>query len=348
MIAVAMQLAVASATLVAPEVSHFPGSFFDSVARANFQSRVMESWPGPSGLLEIWRTDELEVEQRAAILLGGAVYHDPALLPIYREAIESPKYRIRQAAAYGYHDLIGDQPPDVSAGVGTRAGQRLGREMLAIQRTLTRQTLVELWLQGLLRNERHGLPSFFGVAPQRSALTCLLAIDRVMTVDDLDRLVEAYQLSEDRANRIALMRLIEGLTLSRFVPRASSSQRAWGPEVYDRALDSLDSAIESWPRSGCRIDVDGVLLASLAAMGVRIEDERSAAACQVWQWVLRGGDPGWWGLAARRLYQCGGPWREISVLRAESEGAREQRKFLLRWYLLTPENLVRRSPTPDP
>lgn len=348
MIAVAVQLAVASAMLVAPEASHFPGSFFDAVARANLQSRVMESWPGPGGLLEMWRSDDLDVDQRVAILLGGAVHHDPSLLPIYREAIDSPTYRIRQAAAYGYHDLIGDQPPDVSKGVGTRAAQRLGREMLAIQRTLTRQTVVELWIQGLLRNERHGLPSFFGVAPRRSAMTCLSAIDRVMTIDDLDRLVEAYQLSEDRSNRIALMRLIEGLTLSRFVPRTSGSQRTWGPGVYDRALESLDSAIESWPRSGCSIDVDRVLLASLEAMGVRIEDQRSAAACQVWQWVLRGGDPGWWGLAARRLYICGGPWREISVLRAESEGAREQRRFLLKWYRLTAEDLVRRSPTPEP
>ena len=167
-----------------------------------------------------------------------------------------------------------------------------------------------------------------------------------MTIDDLDQLVLAYQLTTDRAHRIALMRLIEGLSLSRFVPRGASSQGAWGPEVYNQALASLDSAIESWQRFGCSIDVDRVLLASLDKMGVKIEDPRSAAACQVWQWMLRGGDPGWWGLAARQLYQCGGPWREISVLRAESEDAREQRKFLLKWYLLTPEDLVRGPKTP--
>lgn len=341
MMVVAVQLAVASAVLIAPEVSHFPGSFFDTTARAHLQSRVMQSWPGPTALVEIWRTDDLDVETRVAILVGAPAYHDPVLLPVYREAIQSSSRRIRQAAAYGYHDLIGDLPPDVSGGVGDRAGLRLSREMDAIGRTLTRQTLVELWFQGLLQNERRTLPGFMGVAPRRPPRTCLMAIDRLMTVDDLDMLVQVYELTEERSTRIALMRLIEGLSLSRFVPRGSSSKRGWGPQAYDEALMSLDAAIAGWPRRGCTLDVDRVLLASLETMGVKISDPRSPESCQVWQWVLRGGDPGWWALASRRLYLCGGPWRPISVLQAEAEEAREQRKFLLKWYLLTAEDLAR-------
>lgn len=348
MIVVAAQLAVASAVLFAPEMSHFPGSFFDTTARANLQSRVMETWPGPSALVETWRTQELDDEQRATILVGAAVFHDPVMLPLYREAVQSKSRRLRQAAAYGYHDLIGDQPPNVSGGVGERAGLRLSHEMDAIDRTLRRQTMVELWMQGLLQNERRTLPGFMGVAPRRSPRTCLIAIDRLMTIDDLDRLVQVYELAEERSTRIALMRLIEGLTLSRFMPRASSSQRGWGPGAYDGALESLDSAIDEWRGEGCSVDVDRVLLANLESMGAEFRDPRAPAACQVWQSVLRAPDPGWWGLASRRLYLCGGPWRQISVLQAESESAREDRRFLLKWFLLTAEDLARGGPEKDP
>jgi hypothetical protein len=64
--------------------------------------------------------------------------------------------------------------------------------------------------------------------------------------------------------------------------------------------------------------------------------------------VLRGDDPGWWGLAARQLWMCGGPWLEISAPRAENDAAREQRKSLLKWCLLTAGDLARRSPAPVP
>jgi len=92
----------------------------------------------------MWRTGRLETPQSLAILLGAPVHHDPALLPVYREAIESPTPRIRQAAAYGYHDLIGDRLPDVSAGVSGREAARLAAEMDVLAETLRRQPLVAM------------------------------------------------------------------------------------------------------------------------------------------------------------------------------------------------------------
>lgn len=49
----------------------------------------MNSWPGPTELMRLWREGELTEEQRVALLLGGAAHHDPMMLPAYREALVS-------------------------------------------------------------------------------------------------------------------------------------------------------------------------------------------------------------------------------------------------------------------
>ncbi len=346
MIAAAAQLLLGSALLHASEVRHCPGSYFDSSARVQLQARVMQSWPGPSALLEAWRSGNLSAQQQVTVLLGAPVHHDPALLAIYRDAIRRRPSRIRQAAAYGYHDLIGDRLPDVASGVDDGAARRLAAEMDALADTLRRHPLVAIWLQAALQSEGRSLPSFAGVAPHRPAADCLKAVDTLMTFDDLDLLVQAYQLSGRRATRIALMRLIEGATLSRFVPRSASSTKAWGPEVYDGGMVSLDAAIEAWQSGGCAVDASRVLAASFAAMGVELSDPLSPGACAYWQNVLRAGDPGWWGMAARQLYACGGPWRELSVLQPEGEVMRERRLDLLRWFRLDPIDLMRSAAPP--
>ncbi len=348
MIAAAAQLLLGSAWLHSSEVQHFPGSYFDSSGRVQLQARVMQSWPGPSALVEMWRSGTLDTTQRMAILLGAPVHHDPSLLPLYREAIQSDSPRLRQAAAYGYHDLIGDRLPDVSSGVSKAEGRRLAREIDLVAETLRRHPLVAVWLQAALQGEGRSLPSFAGVAPQRPATDCLKAVDTVMTFDDLDLLVQAYQLSERRPTRIALMRLIEGLTLSRFVPRSVGSTKAWGPEVYDRGLVDLDAAIASWQSGGCTVDATRVLAENFALMGVELCDPRAAGACVYWQNVLRAGDSGWWAMAARQLYDCGGPWRELSVLQPESDLMRERRQDLLRFFRLDPIDLMRSASTPKP
>jgi hypothetical protein len=342
----AAQLVLGAAVLHSSEVKHFPGSYFDSTGRPQLQTRVLQSWPGPSTIAEMWRPGEVDTPQRMAILLGAPVHHDPLLLPLYREAIQSESPRIRQAAAYGYHDLIGDRLPDVRSGVSARAAARLGAEMAVLADTLRRHPLVAMWLHALLQAEGRGLPSFDGLAPQRSANDCLRAVDTLMSFEDLDLLVQAYQLSERRSTRIALMRLIEGLTLSRFVPRSVGSTKAWGPEVYDRGMIELDAAIATWQRDGCTLDGDRVLAANLAAMGVGVDDPRGPGACAYWQNVLRAGDSGWWAMAARQLYVCGGPWREMSVLQPESDLMRERRLELMRWFRLDPIDLMRTAPKP--
>jgi hypothetical protein len=87
---------------------------------------------------------------------------------------------------------------------------------------------------------------------------------------------------------------------------------------------------------------------NLAAMGAPISDPRAPEACPVWTRVLRMGDPGWWSMAARRLYMCGGPWQEIQVLRSSGADARSRRDAVLNWYGISPTGPVPGKPAPKP
>jgi len=330
-----LPLMATSAVLVSRELRYFPGDYFDTVARTRLQRRVMEKWPGPAALVELWKSGEVKKSQRPAVLIGGAVHHDPVLLPIYREAIESKSARIRQAAAYGYHDLLADRLPDVSRGVGLSAGRRLGAEMDAVAETLRRHPLIAIWLNAALRNEGSSLPGYRGAEPNRSLRDCAAAVERIMRPEDLDLLVRAYQVAEELTTRITLLRLIEGMTLQRFVVKPQGGRKTWGPEIYQRGLVELNRAVEEWTANGCTIDFQEVVSLVLAERGLPGVDPLDAGGCLAWQRVLVAGDPAWSSVAARQLYDCGGPWIELSVLRAGSEEEKDRRQSLIRWFNLS-------------
>ena len=48
--------------------------------------------------------------------------------------------------------------------------------------------------------------------------------------------------------------------------------------------------------------------------------------------VLEKGDGRWWPLAARRLYECGGPPADLSILQYQAEESTKLRGLLLKWY----------------
>jgi hypothetical protein len=83
----------------------FPGDYFERAVRAPLERQVLTGWPGPDRLLEIWQTVELSDEQRVSLLIGGAAYHDPVLLPAYHGAVLSDSPRLREAAVDGDHVL---------------------------------------------------------------------------------------------------------------------------------------------------------------------------------------------------------------------------------------------------
>jgi len=313
--------------------SYFPGPYYDSVGRAKLERVVMESWPAPSALLTLWRGGDLSEEARVTVLLGAAAFHDPQLLVLYQEAIRSDSPRLRMAAAYGYRDLLADATPTMEGGVSANEARLLAAEMHALERTLRYRPLIEVWAEALLNSEGGGLPGYRGVILDRSPIIAIRAIERLIGPPDLDLLLTTYQLSSDRGHRLHLLRLIEGVTLSNFVLKPQGARVAWSPDaLYDAALKRLDSAIVHWRRGDCRADFETVVKSSLARQGALGVNPLEPEACGVWLKVLERGRPEWSGLASRRLYACGGPWVEISMLDAESSSAQQNRRYLVNWY----------------
>lgn len=330
----ALQLALVPNMLSSGEVKYFPGSYFDEVARSRLQKRVMERWPGPAALRQLWLEGDLGENQRIALLLGAAAFHDPWLLELYREAVQSDSQRVRQAAAYGFRDLIADRLPNVAGGVDDQSAEYLNIEMRGVSRTLRYRSMVEMWLQGALVSEGKSLPGYRGIVPQRSPEVCFQAVERLMGPEDLEVMVRAYGISTHRRNRIPLLKLIEALTLNQFIVRPIGDRKAWGSEIYEDALESLDAWISYWLDQRCTVDYGRMVSRSLDQMGAAGVRPIGPAACYVWGLVLEQGDPRWWAMAARRLYECGGPWVELTVLQADSAQNHRRRDGLVTWYRL--------------
>ena len=327
-----LQLALGAGVLNSGEVRFFPGTYFDDVARDRLQARAMVRWPGPSGLRVLWRDGGLNESQRIALLLGAAAHHDGSLLELYREAVLSESQRLRQAAAYGYRDLIGDQLPNVAPGVDDEAAERLAAEVDAVRSTVQSHSLVEMWLQAALAGEGRTMPGYRGILHRRPPDACLRAVDRLMGPEDLEALVRAWRISRETSSRIALLKLIEALTLNQFIVMPLGDRKGWGTEVYEDGMDLLDEWIDEWVDRRCDLDYGRAVSASLAKMGAVGVDPLHPEACAVWERVLAQGDPRWWAVAARRLYECGGPWMELSVLQAPSKENRSRRDFLVNWF----------------
>jgi hypothetical protein len=337
------QLTVSMAVRTSPEIDQFPGSYFDTSGRVALQRRVMEQWPGPTALMEMWYSPDTKQRDRLAILLGAAAHHDPSLMPIYKAGLKRSTQIVRKAAAYGFRDLIGDRLPDLTTDLTETDRRRLFIEMDSFHRTMQREPLVAMWLHSLLRNEKKTFPGYRGFAPFRRTRDCLRSIERVMTIDDLELLVRAFRVSEDRTTQIGLLRLIESLTLSRFVPTAMGKTPAWGPETFNLGMTNLDAEIRRWTARGCTIGVDWILTSRMAEMGATVPHPRGGKACDVWLNVMKVGDPSWWPTAAKQLYLCGGPWIELSVLWSDSKANTMRRDDILDWY--RPPHT---DPTPTP
>ncbi len=316
------------AILVSPETGSFGTDYYDTVVRGHFRERVLVAWPGPSGLLELWRSGRLGGGKKISLLLGGAAFHDPQLLPLYRESLLTGDRRLRQAAAYGYRDLIGDDIPNVRQGVPREAALALVGELDAVARTVQSATLVEMWLASALAKEDRRPPDWQGITFNRSAAACFRAVGRLAGPEDLVAVVRAYEQSEDRANRIALLRLIEGLSMGRLVVKPQGPGQGWGATVYDEAFERL----ELWLSIQCDLNVAAVLETAFSNIGVRGVAPQSSAACDAWVQVLAKGPPSSWAVAADRLYRCGGPAVRLSLARADTEPNRNSRKRLRAWY----------------
>ncbi len=324
----AAAVTLSPALLLSPETRNFGTEFYDSVARGHFRERVLVAWPGPSGLLELWYSGRLSGRKKMSLLLGGAAFHDTQLLPLYREALLTGDRQLRQAAAYGYRDLIGDDVPNVRGGVTPEMARALAGELDAVARTVRSATLVEMWLASALAAEDRIPPDWNGITFKRPAATCFRAVDRLVGPEDLPAVVGAYEMSVNLANRVSLTRLIEGLSMGRLVVKPQGEGQGWGSKIYHEAFERLDR----WLGNQCDLGVSAVLTRGFSNLGVRGVDPMSPAACDAWLQVLTKGPPSSWAVAADRLYLCGGPAIRLSMSRADTKSNRDTRKRLRAWY----------------
>ncbi len=324
----AASLTVSPALVKAPEIRYFGTDYYESVARQGLQSRVLEQWPGPSGLLNLWRSGQLNRGKEIGLLLGGASFHDPVLLPAYREALVTGGPRLRQAAAFGYRDLIGDAVPNVRNGVSAETARALAGELDAVARTLRRATLVEMWLASALAADETPRPDWRGITFRRPVSDCLRAVERLAEPEDLPAIVQAFELSERPATRRTLMRLIEGLSTERFVVLPRGQGKGWGGKIYTEAIERLDL----WLGAHCDFEAERILSETLARVGVRGLDPMGPEACDVWLEVLDHGPSTMWAVAADRLYRCGAPPVRLSLTRPDDDSNRERRSRITDWY----------------
>jgi hypothetical protein len=327
-IALSLSLVVLAQVLPAPGLDYFPGSYFMVSVRPGLEQQVLTVWPGPSGLLGLWRSGALDETEQVALLVGGATFHDPMLLPAYLDGIVSASPRVRMAAAYGYRELLADSSVASSAVVDLQAAQALRAEMEEVALTLRDHSLVELWLTALLANDGRRLPGWSGVVLRRAAPVCGGALDRLLVPEDLDLVLTAHELMESPQNRALLLVFIEGLALERFDSRRRTSE----PGAIPASYDSIERRLRVWLDGRCRSDDPAALTNRLsAAVRVRV-DPFAAEACDAWLQVLLHGEPVWWSAAARQLYRCGGPPVFLSMLRADLQQNKDERAFLLGWY----------------
>jgi len=342
-------MVVATSSLISSEVSHFPGSYFDAQAKIKLQRRAMEKWPGPSQIVGLWQSGELDRREKMAVLLGASASHDPVLLPLYREAVMSENVRLRMAAAYGYRDLLGDLLPDMADGVDIKAAEQLANEMDLVAGTLRERPLVEFWLQGALMSEGASMPGWRGVALRRQTRTCLRAVEKILGFDDFHYLATAYRIAEEKATRFSLMRLLESITLQEFFVKPAGVRAGWGTNEIDDALNAADAFVDYWVDVQCTTDPDRFLSDSLSTMGAHDVQPFAPTSYYFWLQVLKRGRVPWRMMAARRLYEFGGRWSQLTVFQADSPEQVKVLDGLIAWYRLLPAHILNRTdPKPPP
>jgi len=312
----------------APELQHFPSDYFNQTEVSQLQGRVLNKWPGPSKLVEIWEKGDLTPYRRAVLLIGGAAYHNPQMLPIYRQAIFSKDLRVAQAAAWGYRNLIGDLPPTLTGSIPEELRRALASEIDAVMTTTRRGTLVQMWLASALAAEGKVLPGWKGVVFRRPSSQCLQAAARLIEAEDLPDVILAYETTEDTSTKVSLTTLLESLTLQRFIIKPKGPHAGWGSKIYDEAFERVDLFLEN----NCRQGGNNLVKIGLSQLGVRGLDPNAPAACDVWLHILDMPEANWWPLASHYVYRCGGPASLLIPGIRYQESNKSLRKWMLSWY----------------
>jgi len=232
-----------------PDPSYYPGVGVQREAEmlAAIQREVAEELltrgPGPGQLLQRFLANQLDGDQRVAVLLGGCHYHDPLLLPLYQAAFEKGNVKEKLAGAVGFFQLVGLAPPPPSSipatGAHWQALAQRARELAAATRE---RPLSRLWARSYL--QAIGVEQAGGFAFRAKPEECLEALARIAQPEDLPEVLALWPLARPQ-DRSRLVRLLEALTLSELVPRPPNPQGPTGPWLMETAVNTVEVFVAS-------------------------------------------------------------------------------------------------------
>jgi hypothetical protein len=180
------------------------------------------------------------------------------------------------------------------------------------------------------------------VTLRRRAGTCFNALEEFVDVEDFGALAMAWRQTESRRIRFGLIPLLEAVTLQRFFVKPADDRAGWGTKQVDEALAAADAFIATWLDHRCTTDPGEILTISMRAMGAGGLDPLSPDAWDLWVAILERGTPPWRMMAARKLYQLGGRWSELSASQAESPAQVKLRDETMSWYRRSPAGAANR------
>ena len=256
--------------------------------------------PGPQQLLARWQAGQLNPAERMVVLLGGASFHDPALLPMYAAELRSPERRLREAAAVGLYALIGDLPLAPSSLSDTpETWERLARFAGTLAEVTRRRSLVHLWADSYAAAARRAEARWFVF--NRTPEQCLRAIRELAQPEDLPELLALWPLLESFNDRGQVMRTIEMITLQRLVDRPLDPHKPWGDWLVKAGLARVDD----WVARSCR-SLDGTRQLQLAFEAAKLVARGEPVEPADWFEFIKFRYPAFLPLAIERLAELSG------------------------------------------
>jgi len=236
-----------------PDPSYYPGvgvqreAHMLDVIQREVAEELLTRGPGPGQLLARFLANELDGDQRVAVLLGACHYHDPQLLPLYRAAFEEGNVKEKLAAAVGFYQLVGLVPPAPSTIPATGPHwQALAQRARELERATRERPLSTLWARSYLVAIGAGKPQPF--AFQAKPEECLEALARIAQPEDLPEVLALWPLARPQ-DRSRLVRLLEALTLSELVPKPPNPQGPTGPWLMETAVNTVEAFVASLCRT---------------------------------------------------------------------------------------------------
>ncbi len=316
-----------------PDASYWPGVGLQQVGnmlaeiQRDSEQEMRSRGPGPQQLAARWARGALSERDQVALLLGGASYHHPSLLPAYAQAFRSPSLTVRQAAAVGMAWLLGDRAPVPQSIPDTaETWQRVGGFAEALVEAVRTRSLVGIWIDSYL--QARGLPRRPGLVLVREPGQCLQAIAEVAGPADLAELLALWPLLDVPGDRYAVLRVLEMVMVARLVASPGGERGGWGAWVYESGAEIVDAFVAQ----RCSA-VDGWEVARRNAIAVaRHDDGCGGCTPRPWLRLLELSYPPVWAVALEVLPAFGAPFVRYDRGNLQTGGTARSLELLLAYF----------------